>query len=138
MLYLQKNKNREKSGKERRKRRNDCRNNMERGLSIRISRVLITRNYNYLPAQAAIILGKKFSLNNVSALPFGEFHFLEEKKREKRHENIYIYAKGTRAFRRLHLAATHELTNRLTVFTITTYSLAPRYLSSFRSKLTAE
>ena len=51
---------------------------------------------------------------------------------------MYIYAKGTRAFRRLHLAATHELTNRLTVFTITTYSLAPRYLSSFRSKLTAE
>ena len=53
------------------------------GLSIRISRVLITRNYNYLPAQAAIILGKKFSLNNVSALPFGEFHFLEEREREK-------------------------------------------------------
>ena len=63
------------------------------GLSIRISRVLITRNYNYLPAQAAIILGKKFSLNNVSALPFGEFHFLEEKEREKRHENIYIYTR---------------------------------------------
>ena len=61
------------------------------GLSIRISRVLITRNYNYLPAQAAIILGKKFSLNNVSALPFGEFHFLEE--RERKGMRIYIYTR---------------------------------------------